>query len=158
MFLLAIWQFFIIQWFNICPHLNIFTKNTKTPPLLLHIDSNFNGRNLVHRVNSTCRHILMCLRGACMYACCNALRILFWNQKMIRPNKVLSLLETCFDLFLGSSLHMKIQIMGWKITENLGFKSPLRKVKKNLFFFLFIFKYFTQKWISFILTTFWYLV
>ena len=72
--------------------------------------------------------------------------------------KVLSLLEACFDLISGSSLSMKIQIMGGKITENLGFKSPLRKVKKNLFFFLFIFKFFTHNWISFILTTFWYLV
>ena len=33
-------------------------------------------------------------------------------------DKVLSLLEACFDLILGSSLHMKIQIMGGKITEN----------------------------------------
>ena len=49
--------------------------------------------------------------------------------------KVLSLLEACFDLISGSSLHMKIQIMGGKITENLGFKSPLRKVK--IFFVLF---------------------
>ena len=43
--------------------------------------------------------------------------------------KVPSLLEACFDLISGSSLHMKIQIMGGKITENLGFKSLLRKVK-----------------------------
>ena len=28
----------------------------------------------------------MCVRGACMYACCNALHIPLWNQKMIRPN------------------------------------------------------------------------
>ena len=46
-----------------------------------------------------------------------------------RVTKVLSLLEACFDLISGSTLHMKIQIMGGKITENLGFKSPLRKVK-----------------------------
>ena len=68
--------------------------------------------------------------------------------------KVLSLLEACFDLISVSSLSMIIQIVGGKITENLGFKSPLRKVKMFLFFFLFIFKFFTQKWISFILTTF----
>jgi hypothetical protein len=60
--------------------------------------------------------------------------VVFWG-------KVLSLLEACFDLISGSSLHMKIQIMGGKITENLGFKSPLRKVKKILSFFLFIFKF-----------------
>ena len=34
---------------------------------------------------------------------------------------------------------MKIQIMVKKITENPGFKSPLRKVKKILSFFLYIF-------------------
>jgi hypothetical protein len=68
--------------------------------------------------------------------------------------KVLSFLEACFDLISDSSLSRKIQIMGGKITENLGFKSPLRKVKKFPFFFIFIFKFFTQKWISFILTTF----
>ena len=49
--------------------------------------------------------------------------------------KVLSLLEACFDLISGSSLHRKIQIKGGKITENLGFKSPLRKVKKKILFF-----------------------
>ena len=49
--------------------------------------------------------------------------------------KVLTLLEACLDLISGSSLHMKIQIMGGKITENLGFKSPLRNVKT--FFFIF---------------------
>ena len=43
--------------------------------------------------------------------------------------KVLSLLEACFDLISGSSLHKESQIMGGKITENLGFKSPLWKVK-----------------------------
>ena len=62
-----------------------------------------------------------------------------WKKKVriakIRSNsfsfwyKVLSLLEACFDLISGSSLSMKIQIMGGEITENLGFKSPLRKVK-----------------------------
>ena len=66
--------------------------------------------------------------------------------------KVVSFLEACFDLISSPSL--SIQIMGGKITENLGFKSSLRKVKNFLFFFLFIFKFFTQKWISFILTTF----
>jgi hypothetical protein len=79
-----------------------------------------------------------------------------WEEKY--TSKVLSLLEACFDLISGSSLSMIIQIMGGKITENLGFKSPLRKVKSFLFFFLFIFKFFTQKWVSFILTIFWYLV
>ena len=69
-------------------------------------------------------------------------------------DKVLSPLEASSDLILGSSLSMKIQIMGDKITENLGFKSPLRNVNFFLFLFLFIFKFFTQKWISFIKTTF----
>ena len=51
-------------------------------------------------------------------------------------DKVLSPLEASSDLILGSSLSMKIQIMGGKITEDLGFKSLLRNVK----FFLFIFE------------------
>ena len=50
-------------------------------------------------------------------------------------SKDLSLLEACFDLISGSSLSMKIQILGGKITENLGFKSPLRKVNFFLSFF-----------------------
>ena len=49
--------------------------------------------------------------------------------------KVLSFLEACFDLILDSSLAMKIQIMGRKITKNLGFKSPLRKVNNVCPFF-----------------------
>ena len=72
-------------------------------------------------------------------------------------NKSLSLLQAFFDLISVSSLSMKIQIIGRKITENLGFKSLLRKVK-NLYFFLFIFKFFTQKGISFIFATFWHLL
>ena len=43
--------------------------------------------------------------------------------------KVLSFLDACFDLISGSSLSMKIQIMGGKITENLGFKSKKKSVK-----------------------------
>ena len=35
--------------------------------------------------------------------------------------KVLSLLEACFDLISPPSTSMKIQIIGRKITENLGF-------------------------------------
>ena len=37
--------------------------------------------------------------------------------------KVISILEACFDLISSPSPSMKIQIMGGKITENLGFKS-----------------------------------
>ena len=70
--------------------------------------------------------------------------------KDMQKHKALSLLEACFYLILGSSLHMKIRIMDGKITENLGFKSPLWKVQ---FFFLFIFKFFTQNWVSLNLTT-----
>ena len=57
-----------------------------------------------------------------------------------------------------SSSPMKIQIMDGKMTENLKFESPLRKVKKFCPFFLFIFKFFAQNWVSLILTIFWYLV
>ena len=76
----------------------------------------------------------------------------------IWSNKVLTFLEACFDLISSSSLPMKIQIMGGKMTENPGFKSPHRKVKKFLFFFLFLFKFFTQNWVSLNLTTYWNLV
>ena len=41
------------------------------------------------------------------------------NQQKNCFFKVLSLLEACFDLILGSSLHMKIQIMSGNITKNL---------------------------------------
>jgi hypothetical protein len=53
----------------------------------------------------------------------------------IQTFKVLSLLEACFDLISSSSLLVKIQIMGGKITENLEFESRLKKVKKNFFSF-----------------------
>ena len=53
--------------------------------------------------------------------------------------KVLSLLDARFDLISTSS--MKIQIIGGKITENLRFKSLLKKVKISLSYFLFIFKF-----------------
>ena len=46
--------------------------------------------------------------------------------------KILSFLEACFDLIRSPSLSINIQIMGGKITEILGFKSPFRKVKKFL--------------------------
>ena len=52
--------------------------------------------------------------------------VAFLHRNCLRI-KVLSFLEACFDMIPGSSLHMKIQIMGWKITENLGFKSPLHR-------------------------------
>ena len=51
-----------------------------------------------------------------------------------------------------------MKIVGRKITENLGFESPLLKFKIFCPFFLFIFKFFTQNWVSLILTIFWYLV
>ena len=44
------------------------------------------------------------------------------SSKAIKANKVLSLLEDCFDLISSPSPSMKIQVMGRKITGNLGFK------------------------------------
>jgi hypothetical protein len=55
--------------------------------------------------------------------------------KMADWRKVLSFLEACFDLISSPSLSMKIQIMGGKTTEKLGFKSPLRKVFSFFFSF-----------------------
>ena len=48
--------------------------------------------------------------------------------------KALSLLEACFDLISSPSPFMKVQIMGGKITEYLGFESPFWKDKKILTF------------------------
>ena len=58
--------------------------------------------------------------------------------------KVPSLLEACLDLTSFCSPSMEIQIMGGKITENLGFESPLWKVKKLFVLFQILHK----KWIS----------
>ena len=74
-------------------------------------------------------------------------------QKVNFRCKVLSLLEACFDLILGSS--MKIQIMGGKMTENLGFKSLLRKVKICLSFFSFSFQILHKKLVIFVFNPFW---
>ena len=66
-------------------------------------------------------------------------KLIFWIGYYRNYNKmtfkVLSFLEPCFDLISGSKLSMKIQIMGGKLTENLGLKSQLRNV--NFFFFSF---------------------
>ena len=43
------------------------------------------------------------------------------TSKFSPPVKVLSLLEACFDLTSGSSLHIKIQIMGGKLLFCLCF-------------------------------------
>ena len=52
--------------------------------------------------------------------------------------KVLSPLEACFDLISGSSLHMKIQIMGGKITEILGSN---HRCGRSIFFCPFFFSF-----------------
>jgi len=70
----------------------------------------------------------------------NSTRISSNENQNIEQGKVLFLLKACFDLISGSSLSMKIQIMGGKITENLVFKSPLRKVN-FLFVVLFFFSF-----------------
>ena len=69
----------------------------------------------------------------------------------------LSLLEACFDLISGSSLHMKIQTMGVKITENLGFKPA---PEGQHFFVLFSFHFLTlhKKLHIFVFTIFEYLI
>ena len=51
-------------------------------------------------------------------------------------SKVLSLLlEACFDLISSPKPLVKTQIMGGKITKNLGFESPLRRVLSFFFSF-----------------------
>ena len=78
-------------------------------------------------------------------------------KKNVCVNKVLSLFEVCFDLISSPSPSMKIQIKGGKITENLGFESPHRKVKK-IVLILFIFKFSIKNCISLFLSIFEYLV
>ena len=56
--------------------------------------------------------------------------------------KVLSLLETCFDLISSSSFSMKIQIMGGKITEN---PVPALVDQKHFVHFSFHFQIFHKK-------------
>ena len=68
--------------------------------------------------------------------------------------KVLSLLEAFFDLILSPSPSMKIQIMGGKITENMGFKSLLQKVKKKICPFSFHFQILHEKLHIFVLAIF----
>ena len=68
--------------------------------------------------------------------------------------KVLSFLEACFDLISSPSLSIKIQIMGGKITDNLGFKSPLRKVKIFVLF-PFPFQILHKKLYIFVFNLFW---
>ena len=74
-----------------------------------------------------------------------------------RDDKVLSFLEACFELILGSSLHMKIQIMDGKITENMPFKSEAES-QKIFILFSFHFLIFHKNCISLFLTIFEYLV
>ena len=47
------------------------------------------------------------------------------NEISCSKSKVLSLSKACFDLISSPSPSMKIQIMGRKVTQNLGFESPL---------------------------------
>ena len=73
------------------------------------------------------------------------------SRRSSKVCKVLSL----FDLISSPSPSMKIQIMGGKITENLGFESLLWKVKNCFVLFLFIFKFSVKKnCISLFLTIF----
>ena len=64
-----------------------------------------------------------------------------WLVARLPLGKVLSFLEACFDLISGKS---KVQI-------------PAQEGQKIFVLFFFIFKFFTQNWVSLILTTFWYL-
>ena len=81
----------------------IFMSGTEPPP-------GFNG------TMEDCRNTLGC--GYCYNITAKLI-------KAVSPGKVLFLLEACFDLILSPSPSMKIQMVGRKITENLGFESPL---------------------------------
>ena len=57
---------------------------------------------------------------------------IIWTLMSLCTGKVLSLLEACFDLISSPSPSMKIQIMGGKITENLGFKVTRSNLGKEV--------------------------
>ena len=61
--------------------------------------------------------------------------IFFFEIAFSFVTKVLSLLEACFDLISGSSLSMKIQIMGEKLLKILGSNPRSGRSKKFCSFF-----------------------
>ena len=93
------------------------------------------GSFLLHSIRSTRQQLDLIISFALILVF--FLQICFLNiVNSLGLFKVLSLLEACFGLISGSSLSMKIQIMGGKMAKNLEFKSPLRKVKKFCSFFV----------------------
>ena len=64
-------------------------------------------------------------------------KIILFLAVLMLLSKIKKFQLSCQDLISSPSLSMKIQIMSRKITENLGFKSLLRKVKQFLSFFHF---------------------
>ena len=96
---------------------------------------------------------------------------ILWHQQLIvcavnfkslvfffpfQANKVLFLLEACFDLISSPSLSMNIQIMDGKIPE-IWDSNPRSGRSKNVYPFFFTFQFFKQNWVPLILTIFWYL-
>ena len=66
--------------------------------------------------------------------CDKGLSLSIWEKVKSYLFYMFYIVEAYFNLISGSSLHMKIQIMGRKMTENLGFKSLLWKLfVSNLF-------------------------
>ena len=85
--------------------------------------------------------------------------VLRWLPRALNSWIVIKkLLEACFDLISSPSPSMKIQIMGRKIAENLGFESLLWKVKKFFLSFFCSFSDLHKNRISLFLTIFEYLV
>ena len=79
--------------------------------------------------------------------------IVHWHWPQIA--KVLSLLEACFDLILGSSLSMRIQITGWKITGNRGFwylfwliRNQIKHFENHFFINIWFVNQDAQKWLK----------
>ena len=75
-----------------------------------------------------------------------------------KVDKVLSLLEASFDSISGSSLSMKIQIMGGKITKKSWVQIPVLECQKIFVLFSFHFQILHTKVDIFFSATFWYLV
>jgi hypothetical protein len=79
---------------------------------------------------------------------------LFFFWKMTDRNKVLSLLEACFDLISGSSLHIKNSNHGQENYWKSGVQIPAPEGQKNFVLFSFHLQILHKKLHIFVLTIF----
>ena len=119
-------------------------------------------------------YVKLSISGRYIYECLQSFRLVIQgpNYFLIRiqifinfgsldhkiVNKVRSLFEACF-LIWSRAPHFPWKFKSWagKLLKILG-SNPCSRRSISFVLFSFHFRFFTQKWISFILTTFWYLV